>query len=447
MNYKTFFYKGFIAICITSYQASAQHDHHKMEIQKDSIKTDHDTMEMSHSFSRNLPMNRNGSGTGWLPDASVMYGHGVHYKKWMIMFHANVFLRYNHQDITNKGKRGGKKADAPAWFMFMGQRNVGAKGLFHFSTMISLDPFTVGSEGYPLLFQSGETYQNKRLVDRQHPHDLFSEFSVAYTHMFSKNIDVTAYLGYPGEPALGPVAFMHRLSSLNNPDAPLSHHWQDATHISFGVATLGFRFGIFKIEGSAFTGREPDENRYDFDEPTFDSYSYRLSVNPNRQLTLQASQAFLKSPEALDPGENVRRTTASVIHHLPFEKENNYLSTAIVWGYNNAHDHQEHSFLLEPTLQLDKTAVYGRYEWVQKDANELVLPQFINGEAALFNIYAFTVGINRVLLRKAGFNLAAGAQGSIFTSDSKLETIYGRYPVSGEIYIRVSPHLMHMHHH
>lgn len=310
--------------------------------------------------------------------------------------------------------------------------------------MLSLDPLTVGSEGYPLLFQTGETYKNKRLVDRQHPHDLFSELSLAYTQMISKKIDVTGYLGYPGEPALGPVAFMHRLSSLNNPDAPLSHHWQDATHISFGVATLGIRFGIFKIEGSNFTGKEPDENRYNFDKPKFDSYSYRLSCNPVKQISFQVSQSFLKNPEDAEPDENIKRTTASIIHHVPFIKENVYLSSAVIWGYNY-NERGTHSILIESTLQLKRSAIYIRYERVEKDAQDLDLLQFVNGSIPVFNIQAFTLGINRIFFRKGGFNTAVGVQGSIFITDHILEDVYGRYPISGEVYFRLYPPLMQMH--
>jgi hypothetical protein len=440
------------ALALT-FSLSAQH-HHGTEIRKDTTgvspeanKNPGDTSIaiMPHAFSLNLPMNRNGSGTAWLPDASVMYGHGAHYKKWMFMFHNNIFLRYNKQDLTNKGTRGGEKIDAPAWLMFMGQKKVGARGLFRFNTMLSPDPFTVGNDGYPLLFQSGETYKGKKLVDRQHPHDLFSELSVAYTHMFSKNTDVTAYLAYPGEPALGPVAFMHRLSSLNNPDAPLAHHWQDATHINYGVATLGIRYSVFKIEGSVFTGREPDEKRYDFDQPRFDSYALRFSLNPNKQLALQVSHAFLLNPEEAEPGKNIDRTTASIIHHLNFHGENNYLSSSVIWGLNNS-DHAEHSFLLESNLQLDKTAVYGCYEYVQKGAEELDLAEFINGHEAVFDIQALTLGANRIFIRKYGFNTAIGAQASVFFADSRLDALYGKNPFSAEIYLRLYPHLMHMHH-
>jgi hypothetical protein len=196
------------------------------------------------------------------------------------MFHGSLFLRYTNQDIFSAGSRGDDEFSAPNWFMTMMNRKIGEKGLLNATAMISLDRLTEGGNGYPLLFQSGETYKGEKLVDRQHPHDLFSALSIGYTQMLNKDIDITAYFGYPGEPALGATAFMHRVSAMNNPDAPLGHHWQDATHITFGVGTLGFRYKNFKAEGSIFTGREPDENRYNFDKARFDSYSYRLSFNP-----------------------------------------------------------------------------------------------------------------------------------------------------------------------
>jgi hypothetical protein len=431
----------------------AQHEHHQQ--QKDTTRAtamDHGKMDpemdssqmlpMSHAYSLNLLMNRNGSGTGWLPDASPMYGYMLHSKKWMYMIHGNIFIRYNNQDIGNKGTRGDRKVDAPNWFMAMGQRRVGKKGLFHFNAMFSLDPL-FGGDGYPLLFQTGETYHDKPLVDRQHPHNLFSELSVAYTQSFTKDIDAFIYVGYPGEPALGPVAFMHRPSSLNNLDSPLGHHWQDATHITFGVATIGFRYKIIKLDGSLFTGREPGESRYGLDKPRFDSYAYRLTINPVRTLSAQVSRAFIKSPEALEPDEDVDRTTASVIHSFPLAGENHFLTSTFVWGYNDrGGDHQERSYTLESNLQLDRLALYGRFENVEKSAGELRLDQF--EDHALFEINAFTLGINYTILKQWNTNLALGAQGTLYAADQKLDTIYGNNPMSLEVYIRISPALMRM---
>lgn len=397
---------------------------------------------MSHAFSLNLPMNRNGSGTGWLPDASPVYGYMLHAKKWMYMVHGNIFVRYNDQDVGNKGTRGDEKIDAPNWFMLMGQRRVASSGLFHFSAMFSLDPLFGGS-GYPLLFQTGETFQDEPLVDRQHPHNLFSELSVSYTQSFMRDIDVFVYIAYPGEPALGPVAFMHRPSSLNNLDSPLGHHWQDATHITFGVATIGVRYKIFKAEGSLFTGREPGEARYGFDNATFDSYAYRFSMNPSRQLAVQVSQAWIKGPEAVDPEEDVWRTTASVLHALPLAGENRFLTSAAVWGYNDSgKDHREHSITLEANVQLDRLAWYGRYEWIQKSAEELQVEGFEAHE--IFNVQAYTMGVNYTIIRQFSTNLAVGIQCSMYDTAESLDPVYGDNPVSAEFYIRISPALMPM---
>jgi hypothetical protein len=453
----------FLVLMLSSSAAFAQHEHHQMD--NDSTKRpaskrqekapanpmdhhpashqmDSGRAPMSHAYSLNLPMNRNSSGTGWLPDASPMYGYMLHSKKWMYMFHGNLFIRYNDQDIGNEGTRGDTKVDAPNWFMAMGQRRAGERGLFHFSAMFSLDPL-FGGEGYPLLFQTGETFQDKPLVDRQHPHNLFSELSIAYTQSFTKDFDAFVYLGYPGEPALGPVAFMHRPSSLNNLDSPLGHHWQDATHITFGVATMGFRYKILKLDGSLFTGREPGEARYGFDKPRFDSYSYRLTVNPTRTLSAQISKAFIKSPESFEPDVDVDRTTASITHSLTLTGDNHFLTSAFVWGYNDSgDDHQEHSYTLESNLQLDRVALYGRFENIEKSAGELLLDQFEDHD--LFTISAITLGFNYTLVRHWNTNFAIGAQGTLYSADQRLDPIYGNNPKSLEVYLRVSPGLMTM---
>ncbi len=427
----------------------AQHEHHMqsdsaaMNMEGMDMDTDSTTTApMTSAYSLKLPMNRNGSGTGWLTDKSPIYGYMLHSKKWMFMGHGNIFLRYNSQDITNRGTRGNSKVDAPNWFMFMGQRRVGSKGLFHFSAMLSLDAL-FGGNGYPLLFQTGESYQGSPLVDRQHPHDLFSELSVSYSQAINKDIDVFTYFGYPGEPALGPVAFMHRPSALNNPDATLGHHWTDATHITFGVATAGIRYKIFKLDGSIFKGREPDEHRYNFDKIQFDSYSYRLTVNPTNTLSMQVSRGFIKSPEALHPEEDVWRTTASVIHTLPLQGENHFLSSVVVWGSNDGGEgHKENSMTVESNLQLDKFAVYGRYEFVQKSAQELLVPGFDAHDT--FNVNAFTVGANYTILRKMNTNFSLGVQASVYSADTALDPIYGNNPIAGEVYLRISPTLLKM---
>lgn len=437
------------------YLAFAQHDHHHMmdDTTMQSMDTsggmkghEHMHMEMdnmSSAFSRNLPMNRNGSGTGWLPDNAPMNGYMIHSNKWMYMIHGNIFLNYDNQNFNHEGKRGGHKIDAPNWIMGMGQTAIGSRGLFHFSMMLSLDPLTVGGGGYPLLFQSGETWKGVPLVDHQHPHDLFSELSVSYSHMFTKDMDAFIYVGYPGEPALGPVAFMHRPSSLYNPDAPISHHWQDATHITFGVTTIGLRYKNFKVEGSNFTGREPDEDRYNFDKPRFDSWSARLSYNPSPSWALQVSKGWIKDVHSIGAREDVRRTTASAIHAVKLNPKTTVNSTA-VWGYNrpSGHHRSSSSFLLESALQWNSTAFYGKYEYVQKSTEELVLDENIFDHNQLFPVNGITMGIQQKILQQWKTNFSAGAQITWYKTPDGLVNLYGKNPLALEIYLRIYPQRM-----
>lgn len=400
-------------------------------------------MSMSHVYSVNLPMERNGSGTAWLPDASPMYSHMIHKNGWMYMLHYNLFVRYNKQDLTNKGSRGNTKIDAPDFVMLMAQHQVGENGLFHYSIMSSLDALT-GSNGYPLLFQSGEAYKGKPIVDRQHPHDLFSELSVSYAQALSQMADIYAYLGYPGEPALGPVAFMHRPSAMDNPDAPISHHWADATHVTFGVATIGVRYGLFKIEASSFTGREPNENRYDFDRPRFDSWSGRLSFNPTANWALQLSHGFIKSPELLQPGEDVKRTTASAIYSKTLSS-NGTVNAAAVWGVNKSNDHEgENALLFEGEWRKNKWALHSRYEWVQKGIEELSLNENTYGKNAVFAVNALTAGFNYDLLKLGGSRLAGGGQWTLYHADERLDPLYGHNPFAVEVYLRLYPAMSYM---
>jgi len=456
---------GIIALAFAgTFNANAQHEHHqvtdttkpKMEM-SDTTQMDHMNMNdmdsgkpmnhhmnMSNAYSLNLPMSRNGSGTGWLPDASPMYGYMFHSSKWMYMLHGNLFLRYNNQDFTNKGSRGNSKVDVPDWFMFMGQRRVGKNGLFHFSAMVSLDAPLGGGSGYPLLFQSGEAYKGKAIVDRQHPHDLFSELSVSYSQALSKKADVFVYVGYPGEPALGPVAFMHRPSALGNPDAPISHHWIDATHVTFGVATVGIRYGQFKLEGSSFTGREPDENRYDFDKPRFDSWSGRLSFNPSNNWALQVSHGFIRNPELLHAGEDVNRTTASAIYSKPFVN-NSILNATVVWGMNKTAGHSgENAVLVEAEWRRNKLAIHSRYEWAQKGIEELSLDEDNFGHDAVFPVNALTLGFNYDLLKIRQTKLAGGSQITFYHADKRLDPLYGKNPMAIEVYLRLYPGMMRM---
>src|SRR4030095_6282542 len=247
-----------------------------------------------------MSMGAMGSGTSWQPSSGPMYMHYWNKSDWLLMFHYNIVAGVNSQG----GPRGVAKFESANWFMPMAYHKLG-KGTLQLRAMFSAEPFTFPPEGSPLLFQTGETYKGQPLIDKQHPHDLFMELSAQYTHPLDERATWFTYFAYPGEPALGPVAFMHRSSAAENPSATLSHHLQDSTHISFGVLTSGFTYRWFKLEGSLFNGREPDENRYDFDAHRWNSRSARLWFMPGRNWAMQISHGFLRSPESQEPEADI----------------------------------------------------------------------------------------------------------------------------------------------
>lgn len=394
------------------------------------------SMTMTSALFPGLPMSREGSGTSWQPDSSPVFAWHASVRSWSLMIHGGAYLRYTSQDASRAGTRGGSLLDAPNWVMIMVQPPRGEKGGFSFRGMFSLDRLTEGGSGYPLLFQTGESWKGKALVDKQHPHDLFSELSVSYGRSLGSNAGVFLYFGFPGEPALGPPAFMHRPSSLSNPDAPRGHHLQDSTHITFGVLTGGARYKGLKLDASVFTGREPDENRFGFDRPRFDSWSARLSLNPSDRVALQVSHGFLHSPEALEPNVNVRRTTASLMLNQPLRAGADW-TTTFVWGVNTSSDRPAtYSFLADSEAAFGRASIYARVEYVQRQAHDLKLDEL---GARVLPIGALTAGAAWRLASDRHFQLQAGAQASIYHVVDELVPAYGKRPFSFEVYLRISP--------
>jgi len=391
-------------------------------------------MSMQSSVNIADPMSRESSGTAWMPDSTPMYGKMFMIGGDMLMLHGAIFPRY----VNASTRRGDDRIDAPNWIMAMYSHSLGENTQLGLRAMMSLDPLTEGGRGYPLLFQTGESWHGQPLHDRQHPHDLFDEISISLSQKLAPDLSSYIYVGYPGEPALGPPTFMHRLSAMDDPDAPLGHHWQDSTHITFGVATAGLQWRNVKAEGSIFTGREPDEDRYDFDRPRFDSFSGRVSWNPTPDLALQFSHGYIKSPEALEPDTKRHRTTASLIYNRPLGKESNW-SNSFVWGQN--HDTGEgktQSFLLESNYQRGLDTVYARWERVEKSGHELVLASV--DEEKIFPVVAYTIGFIRDLSHGKGIDIGLGGQFTLDFWPNELNRYYGDGPGYGfEIFLRIRP--------
>jgi len=391
------------------------------------------------------PMSAIGSGTSWQPSSGPAHMMQKQSGDWLLMFHYNFVAGVNSQG----GPRGVTKVESANWFMPMAYHQVG-HGTLQLRGMFSLEPFTFPPGGSPLLFQTGETYHGQPLIDRQHPHDLFMELSAQYTLALGERGTWFTYFGYPGEPALGPVAFMHRASASENTSAPLAHHLQDSTHISFGVFTTGFTYRWLKLEGSIFNGREPDENRYDFDAHSWNSRSARISIAPNRNWTMQVSHGFLRSPEGQEPDTDIRRATASVQYNRPLNRGN--WASAFIWGRNHTSRpgevHNLNGFTFESTLNFhEKNYAYTRLELVDK--NELLRAADrallgITDDHPAFRIGAFTFGAARDLINNEKLSFAIGSDLTFYSKPEVLDQIYGSQPVSWKLFLRLRPAKMSM---
>lgn len=325
-------------------------------------------MDMSkgamHGAFGNYAMNRDSSGTSWQPDLGPAMGQMTMAGDWMLMDRVSLLGVYDNQS----GPRGSDMVFPSGMVMGMAQRDLSdgplGGGTIGFRAMLSPDPF-MGRRGYPLLLESGETADGKTpLLDRQHPHDLMMELATSYSHPIDDQTSAFLYLGYPGEPALGPPTFMHRASGMDDPAAPITHHWLDSTHVTFGVATLGIVRGDWKLEASQFSGREPDQHRFNFDNPRMDSTAVRLSYNPDEHWSMQVSWGHLNSPEQLEPAGDERRTTASATYVTNFGDESS-LAATVAWGLKSLSNGQNlNGVLAEAELvPADLWTLFSRAEW------------------------------------------------------------------------------------
>ncbi len=295
-------------------------------------------------------MSREGTGTSWLPDTTPHSGIHAQLGGWHTMWHATLNAVYDKQG----GPRGDSKTFVNGMIMGMAQRPVG-NATFGLRAMLSPDAL-MGRTGYPLLLATGESADGRtHLIDRQHPHELFMELAAMFSYRFTDSTSAFVYAGLPGEPTLGPTAFMHRTSSMGMPEAPITHHWLDSTHITFGVVTAGVVLDRFKLEASAFRGREPDKNRFDIEAPKLDSFSARATWNPLKELSMQVSWGRLRSPEGLRPDVNEDRTTASLTYTQPFAGDNVWSTTA-AWGRKSrSPGNTLDGYLLETAVLLKNT--------------------------------------------------------------------------------------------
>jgi hypothetical protein len=356
---------------------------------------------------------------------------------WTLMFMGQGFL----VDAQQSGPRGGDKLYSTNWVMSAAQHNLG-KGAIEIRMMNSFEPATITERRYPELFQTGETAYGIPIVDGQHPHDLFMGLSVEYARPLGKHATLSAYYAPVGDPALGPVAYPHRASAMELPQATLGHHWQDSTHISDQVITAGIQYRIFRFEASGFHGMEPDENRWNIDYGGVDSWSGRLSAYPTANWALQVSAGRLSHPERQQPGD-VLRSTASIEYVKPLGDRTSW-ATSLIWGRN--HDtfthHDTNSYLIEtevPIRQLN--FLTGRVEVVDKDelfANNPELEAVLDRTAgSTFPIAAFTAGYTRDVNLSPYLETGIGANATGYRVPGAIQPYYGAHPFGVNVYLRV----------
>ena len=380
------------------------------------------------------PMERESSGTAWQPDTSEHSALHAMSGQWTLMAHGVLNLVYDHQS----GRRGDDKAFASGMLMGMARRPIG-DGTLQFKAMISTDPL-MGKRGYPLLLASGETANGRdRLIDRQHPHDFFMELSGSVSQNIAPKSSLFLYAGLPGEPAFGPPAFMHREAIMDSPEAPISHHWLDSTHIAFGVVTGGIVLDRVKLELSRFNGREPDQHRWNIETGPLDSTAIRLSWNPTRELSLQGSWGHFEEPEQLEPDIDQKRWSASLLYArevAPGWK----LAGTLAWGRKSIKDHHgdwlhDDAYVAEASMKHRGWTIFGRGE-ITENRELLELEEGEHGPA--FRVGKVSLGAVRDFKLAEHWSLGVGGLVAVNFVPDGLAPLYGGHnPLGAMAFVRL----------
>jgi hypothetical protein len=354
--------------------------------------------------------------------------------RWSFMADGRLFATFNDQG----GRRGETEVRSQNWLMLMAGRHL-AGGTLSLAAMLSAEPLTAPGAGYSELFQEGEAYHHLQITDHQHPHDLFMQLAAAWQRPLSKLLSVTVGGAPVGEATLGPPAFMHRASAAENPNAPLSHHIFDSTHVANDVVMARLDFGAFSVEGSGFHGRESDERRYNVATGALDSWATRVWFRPTHDWILQASHGYLHEPEALEPG-NQTRTNASASWLR--RRGDGYSAFTVAAGQTARPFSTVGSFLAEGTQRVKLNSFYGRFEVTSVETEILLFPVIVHrphpGE--LVNaVRATTGGFVRDVGAYGGFAFGVGGDMTVFHAPPLLDVTHGSHPISFQVFLRLAP--------
>ena len=415
------------------------------------------------------------SGTSQVPRSAGMDMLSWRLAGWGLMLNGELFGIYSDQT----GPRGRDKIFSTNWVMAMASHRLGP-GTLTFRSMLSAEPATVTSRRYPLLFATGETAYGVPIINGQHPHDFFMELAAMYQIPLGERATLTFYGGPRGEPALGPTAFPHRISSSEDPMAVISHHLQDSTHIANNVATVGITYGPVTWEVSGFHGHEPGEDRWVLESGGIDSLSTRLTITPTSRWSGQFSIGRINHREATHPLRPSLRTTASLMYVRPLSK--GHWATSLIWGRNNDLTYTQlpnvpvlppqrrsfgledfarpplrpqhivtvptripgqiyNSFLGESTLKLGDNWIWGRVESADKDSTLLYEEApfvLLVDETRYARVQAYTAGYERELPRPAAWlQTGVGGQFTLFHAPPQLEPVYGANPKGVQVFLKL----------
>jgi hypothetical protein len=407
--------------------AEPAHDMQKMA-GMDHASMSHDDMNAAGMF-----LMSESSGTALQPPAWPMPMLMTRAGDWHLMWMGQAFL----VDTQQSGPRGGDKFYSSNWGM-LGAIHELAGGSIMLRSMLSLEPATITNRRYPLLFQTGETAYGTPLVDAQHPHDFVMELSAQYAHSLGEKGTWNIYYAPVGDPALGPVAFPHRASAMELPQATLGHHWQDSSHIANNVLTAGVSYAKFRVEASGFHGGEPDEGRWNIDWGAMDSWTTRLTIIPSEHWLAQVSVGRLHNPEA-SHAETIVRTTASLEYASP-APGGNFWASSLIWGqnYRLEDSRRTNAVLAETVIPFRrKNFVTGRFEWSQRD--ELFEQNHPLGEQVqpAFHVSSFTAGYTRDVQLFRNVETGIGANVTAYAIASALKPLYGEHPWGVNVFLRV----------
>ncbi len=360
----------------------------------------------------------------------------AHMPMTMLMLHGYGFF----EGITEEGARGRTDFSGPNMFMSDLGTSLGDTQYLNLDLMLTTDLWLVPKAGTPELLQIGETQANGQpFIDAQHPHSspimgLTLSDTIAIDSDDKSNLKL--FVAPRGESTDGPIAFMHRITGMVNPDVPLGHHvGQDVGHISSTVIGESLKLGGFHLEASTFNGTEPDPTQVNLPIATPNSYAFRAIQEISPEAMAMASYASVNDPEPGIVHEN--RYSTSFYTHLPLSGDWTWHNTLVYGGITNM-DHAAflNSTLEEFALMTRKMALFGRVEILQRTPNELAIPGLSNPNTGQW-VAALTLGYTHRVAYWDGWELRAGASVTNDQLPSDYQPTYSGNPFTYKVFFQL----------